>query len=272
MMFIRNAGRGVGKRGFGTFPDASRTPDLRGAGMKLSDFKVLTFDVYGTLIDWESGMVAALKPLTDRVSRSLDRDDILEAHAYHESTLQRWTPSKRYSDLLPAVYRRLAEEWGVNVAWEECVAYGLSVRQWPAFDDSREALAYLKRHFGLVVLTNTDNLSFSGSNARLGVRFDGVFTAEDIGSYKPDDRNFEYMLESLARRGIGKREILHTAESLFHDHAPANRHGLANCWIYRRHDRKGFGATMDPGMTPKFDFRFNSMMDLVRAHQAELSG
>lgn len=240
--------------------------------MKLSDFKALTFDVYGTLIDWETGMVTALKPLTDKVSRSLSRDDILEAHAYYESTTQKWTPSKKYYELLPVVYRRLAEEWGVEVTWEECVAYGLSVRQWPAFDDSREALAYLKQHFKLVVLTNTDNLSFSGSNARLGVHFDGVYTAEDVGSYKPADRNFDYMLETLARQGIQKHDILHTAESMFHDHAPANKHGLRNCWIYRRHDKEGFGATMNPGDMPTYDFRFNSMMDMVRAHQAELAG
>ncbi|MBK0399177.1 haloacid dehalogenase type II [Limibaculum sp. M0105] len=240
--------------------------------MKLSDFRVLTFDVYGTLIDWESGMVTALKPLTDKVGRQLSRDEILEAHAYHESTTQRWTPAKKYSDLLAVVYRRLAEEWNVEVTWEECQAYGLSVRQWPAFDDSRAALAYLKQHYKLVVLTNTDNLSFQGSNARLGVHFDGVYTAEDIGSYKPADRNFDYMLETLARSGIRKAEILHTAESMFHDHAPANRHGLANCWIYRRHDQDGFGATMNPGELPAFNFRFNSMADLVRAHQAELAG
>lgn len=237
--------------------------------MKLRDFKALTFDVYGTLIDWESGMVAGLKPLTDRVSRNLTRDDILEAHAYYESTTQRWTPSKKYSDLLPVVYRRLAEEWGVEVSWEECVAYGFSVRQWPAFEDSAEALRYLKKHFKLIVLTNTDNLSFSGSNARLGVHFDGVYTAEDIGSYKPAERNFEYMFETLKRQGIEKHEILHTAESMFHDHAPANKHGLANCWIYRRHDKAGFGATMNPGEMPTYDFCFNSMMDMVRAHQAE---
>jgi len=237
--------------------------------MKLSDYKALTFDVYGTLIDWESGMVTGLKPLTDRVSRTLSRDDILEAHAYYESTTQRWTPSKKYSELLGVVYRRLAEEWGVEVTWEECQAYGLSVRQWPAFEDSRDALAYLKEHFKLIVLTNTDNVSFSGSNARLGVTFDGVYTAEDVGSYKPSDRNFDYMLENLKRRGIEKSDILHTAESMFHDHASANKYGLANCWIYRRHDKQGFGATMNPGEMPRFDFQFTSMAALVDAHKAE---
>lgn len=239
--------------------------------MKLSDYKALTFDVYGTLIDWESGMVTALRPLTDRVSGSLTRDDILEAHAHYESTTQRWTPAMKYFDLLAVVYRRLAEEWGVEVSWEECLAYGLSVRQWPAFEDSAEALTYLKQHFKLIVLTNTDNLSFSGSNARLGVHFDGVYTAEDIGSYKPADRNFEYMFDMLKRVGIEKSQILHTAESMFHDHAPANKHGLANCWIYRRHDKEGFGATMNPGNLPSYDFQFKSMRELVEAHRLESS-
>jgi len=237
--------------------------------MRLSQFKALTFDVYGTLIDWESGMVGGLTPLTDAVSQALSRDDVLEAHAFHESTQQRWTPSMPYQELLAIVYRRLAEEWGVAVTWEECQAYGRSVRQWPAFPDSRAALSYLKQHFKLVVLTNTDNLSFSGSNARLGVAFDGVYTAQDVGGYKPTGPNFDYMLAALERRGIGKGEILHVAESMFHDHAPANRYDLANCWIYRRHAAPGFGATMDPGAAPRYNFRFNSMAELAEAHRAE---
>ena len=239
--------------------------------MKLSQFKILTFDVYGTLIDWESGMVNALKSLTDRAPADLNRDDILNAHAHFESTAQRFSPSKRYSELLATVYRRLAEQWQVSVEWEECLNYGQSVSQWPAFTDSAQALGYLKQHFQLAVLTNTDNLSFSGSNERLGVDFDSVMTAEDIGSYKPDGRNFEYMLETLGHRGIAKEEILHVAESMFHDHQPANRHGLANCWIYRRYGQEGFGAAMDPGEMPTVNFTFNSMADLVAAHQQEIA-
>ncbi len=239
--------------------------------MKLSQFKILTFDVYGTLIDWESGMVNALKSLTDRAPVDLNRDDILNAHAHFESTAQRFSPSKRYSELLATVYRRLAEQWQVSVEWEECLNYGQSVSQWPAFTDSAQALGYLKQHFQLAVLTNTDNLSFSGSNERLGVDFDSVMTAEDIGSYKPDDRNFQYMLETLGHRGIAKEEILHVAESMFHDHQPANRHGLANCWIYRRYGQEGFGAAMDPGEMPTVNFTFNSMADLVAAHQQEIA-
>ena len=125
--------------------------------MRLSDFKALTFDVYGTLIDWESGMIGGLAPLTARVSRDLSRDEILEAHARHESATQRQTPAKRYAELLPVVYKRLAEEWGVAVSWDECLAYGRSVENWPAFDDSAEALRYLKQFYKLVVLSNVDN-------------------------------------------------------------------------------------------------------------------
>ena len=239
--------------------------------MRLTEYKALAFDVYGTLIDWESGMIAGLKPLTDQVGRSLSRNEILEAHARHESATQRQTPGGIYSQLLAVVYKRLTEEWSVPVAWEDCLAYGRSVRDWPAFEDSAGALRYLKRHYKLVVLSNVDNASFAHSNKKLSVTFDAVYTAEDIGSYKPSPRNFEYMIENLARLGIERREILHTAESMFHDHAPANQFGLASCWIYRRHDQEGFGATMNPGEMPTYDMAFNSMADLVKAHRAELA-
>ncbi|MDF2764468.1 MAG: haloacid dehalogenase, type, partial [Rhodospirillales bacterium] len=214
--------------------------------MQLSQFKVLSFDCYGTLIDWESGMIEALAPLTQRAGRALSRDQILEAHARHESAQQRWTPAKRYSDLLATVHKRLAEEWGIESAWEEAQAYGASIEHWPAFPDSAEALRYLKQHFKLVILSNVDNESFAASNAKLQVAFDAVYTAEDIGSYKPAPRNFDYMLEKLGSLGVAKHEILHTAESLFHDHEPAAKAGFATCRIHRRHAQGGFGATMRP--------------------------
>jgi len=237
--------------------------------MRLKDFKVLTFDCYGTLIDWESGMAQALQPLVARAGRKLSRDEVLEAHARHESSQQVATPTKRYGGLLAVVYRRLAEEWGISAGWDECLAYGRSIRDWPAFSDSAEALRYLKKHFKLVILSNVDNEGFSFSNTKLGVDFDGVYTAEDIGSYKPSPRNFEYMLEKLKQRGIEKSEILHTAESLFHDHAPANEFGLVTCWIHRRHEQGGFGATMTPAKVPHTDFRFTSMAALAEAHRQE---
>lgn len=238
--------------------------------MRLSDFKVLTFDCYGTLIDWESGMIENLKPLTSRVKKPLTRNQILEAHARHESSQQLWNPTRIYRDLLPVVYKRLAEEWDVPATWEEALTYGRSVGKWPAFPDTPAALAYLKKHYKLVILSNVDNASFTESNARLGVTFDAIYTAEDIGSYKPSDRNFEYMLEKLATLGLKRGDVLHTAESLFHDHVPANRHKLASCWIWRRHAETGFGATMNPGQMPNIDFKFTSMGALAAAHEAEI--
>ena len=241
--------------------------------MRLSQFSVLTFDCYGTLIDWETGMTEALAPLTSRLARPLSRDEVLAAHAVHESAQQRQTPAMPYRDLLAVVFKRLAEQWGVPVSHEACMAYGNSVGEWPAFPDTVDALRYLKQFYKLVILSNVDNRSFAASARRLQVPFDAVVTAQDAGGYKPRIANFNYLLERLGH-GLGgapvrKADILHTAESLFHDHAPANQAGLASCWIHRRHAQDGYGATMDPGQQPRFDFRFTGMDAMADAHRAE---
>lgn len=239
--------------------------------MNLTDFTTLSFDVYGTLIDWESGILANTKGLRENSATPISDNQVLQAHAYYESFHQCMTPQKNYKDLLATVYRRLAEELNITVGWEECLEYGHSVKDWPLFSDSADSLAYLKQHFRLVVLSNVDNLSFSSSNEKLNVDFDAVYTAEDIGSYKPSERNFTYMLDTLGRLGIERTQLLHVAESMFHDHLPANTFGLENCHIYRRHTKKGFGATMTPENMPSLSFQFNSMAELVKAHRQELS-
>lgn len=226
---------------------------------RLRDYRALSFDVYGTLIDWESGMLAGLRPLADRLEAEMSDDAMLEMHARHESVAQAVTPSRRYPDLLATVYRRCAEELGIAVGWEECVAYGASVGTWPAFPDSFDALAYLKQHYRMIVLSNVDNQSFAASAEKLGIAWDAVYTAEDIGSYKPAQRNFDYLLAEIKRMGIEKRELLHTAESMFHDHVPGRANGLDNAWIYRRHAKQGFGATMNPGGLAECTFRFDSL-------------
>lgn len=238
--------------------------------MRLADFDVLTFDCYGTLIDWETGMTAALAPITSRSPVALSRNAILEAHARAEAMQQVATPTMPYRDLLAVVAKRLAEEWGVAASWEECTTYGRSIGSWPAFADTVASLAYLKRHFKLVILSNVDNESFAASNRRLGVDFDAVYTAQDIGSYKPALGNFSYMLDRLAQRGVRQGKILHVAESLFHDHAPAKAIGLATCWIHRRHGEEGSGATMPLAEVPKVDARFTSLADLAQAHRNEI--
>jgi 2-haloacid dehalogenase len=235
--------------------------------MKLTDFKALTFDCYGTLIDWETGLLAALQPLAARCAQQRSRAEILEAYALHESSQEHYTPTLKYSQLLAVTYKRIAENWSTPAPWDECVAFGRSLRDWPAFPDSPAALRYLKRHYRLYVLSNVDNESFAHSNRRLEVQFDGIMTAEDIGSYKPSLRNFEYLLERLGSQGIRKEHILHVAQSLFHDHKAANEIGLASCWIDRRHAGAGSGATRRADSMPRLDFRFNGMAELADAHR-----
>jgi 2-haloacid dehalogenase len=243
--------------------------------MRLSDFRVLTFDCYGTLIDWESGIFAALQPLLQKAKQTsgqtLSRDAVLEAFARHESAQEEATPAMIYSELLAVVHQRLAQAWGVTVGEADHARFGASVPDWPAFPDSTEALGYLKQHYQLVILSNVDRLSFAGSNRRLGIEFDAIYTAQDIGSYKPNPANFEYLLTHLAQRGVAKADILHTAQSLFHDHAPAKRFRLASAWIDRRADQQGWGATMAPPEGAGYDFRFPTLVAMADAHRAEVA-
>ncbi len=240
--------------------------------MKLTDFKVLTFDCYGTLIDWESGIFNALTPLVNRAKKAdLGRNKLLEIYAVEEAAQEVETPAMPYNQLLGVVYKRLAKLWGVEVTNEEANIFGASVPDWPAFADSASSLQYLKKFYKLVILSNVDRLSFRGSNARLGVEFDAIYTAQDIESYKPSQRNFDYMLARLQKDyGLEAKDILHTAQSLFHDHAPANKNGLASAWIDRRHADEGWGATPQPPGAPRYDFRFESMAALAKAHQEQL--
>ena len=236
--------------------------------MKLTDFDVLTFDCYGTLIDWETGIYRALGPLIAASGRDMGRNEALEAFADMESAQEHETPGMIYPDLLAAVHGRLGARWGASPSPDQNAAFGASIPDWPPFADSADALCYLKDHYKLVILSNVDRASFAASAAKLGVDFDAVYTAEDIGSYKPSLNNFNYMLDRLAAMGIAKSAILHTAQSLFHDHAPAKAVGLARCWIDRRGGEDGSGATKAVDEIPDVHFHFDGMAALAHAHRA----
>jgi 2-haloalkanoic acid dehalogenase type II len=235
--------------------------------MRLSNFRALSFDCYGTLIDWESGLWSALQPLAVRAG--VAREPALEGFAAAESHQEQATPAMLYSALLAAVHRELARGWGVATNEEECALFGASIGDWPAFPDTPDALRRLKPHYRLIILSNVDRASFARTLPRLGVEFDAVFTAEDIGSYKPDPRNFAYLIQKLAEMGIERNQILHTAQSLYHDHASANAAGLASAWIDRRAGAAGGGATKPPPAGVRYDFRFTSLADMAAARAAE---
>jgi len=237
--------------------------------MKLTDFSTLTFDCYGTLIDWESGILAVLRPWADGHGVDAGDEALLEAFGRHESDLEAGQPFLLYPVLLRRVMVAIGEDYGLTVTDAEAEALALSVKDWPPFPDSAEALGYLAKHYRLAVLSNIDNASFAASAAKLGVTFDAVYTAEDIGAYKPNRRNFLYMIEKLASLGVAKPEILHTAQSLYHDIVPAKALGLATNWIDRRHDKPGAGATRPAAAEP--DFRHLSLADFAAHHRASLA-
>ncbi len=237
--------------------------------MKLTEFKVLSFDCYGTLIDWETGIWSALQPLI--ASTGIDRETALRTFGTFEAEQEHETPGLLYRDILIRVHAKLARAWKVAPDAELDAAFGASIGVWPAFADTSAALAYLKRHYKLVILSNVDRLSFAATNKKLGVAFDAICTAEDIGTYKPSLKNFEYLIARVRELGHDIAQILHTAQSLYHDHAPAERVGIARCWINRRGDTgTGSGATKAVAHRPKLDFEFPTLAALAEAHRREI--
>jgi 2-haloalkanoic acid dehalogenase type II len=238
--------------------------------MRLTDFKVLSFGCYGALIDRESGIYAALRPLRGSGHVGLSREEVLAAFTRHEAAQQAKTPEIPYSGVLTEVHKRLASEWGVLASDDDHALFSKSVPQWPVFADVPAGLQYLKRYFKLVILSNVDRASFTGSSRRLEVRFDEILTADEIGSYKPEPRNFQYLVRRVAKLGFDRRQILHAAQSPIRDLVPAGRCGLAAAWIDRRPENGGDSATVVPADDARCEFRFPSLVDMVKAHQEEL--
>lgn len=233
--------------------------------MNLSDFEALSFDCYGTLIDWEAGIVAVLAPWARQHGVNLDDEALLTAYAGHEARTEASAPDALYPEVLAHSFSMLAAELNSPLPQEDALRLAHSVPDWPAFPDSRDALSSLARQYKLVILSNVDRASFAGSNEVLGVEFDAVVTAEDVGCYKPSPRNFAALTRRISSMGIGEGRLLHVAQSLFHDHVPAKEVGLPTVWINRRHDRPGWGATPDPGSMVTPDWEFPSMAAFARA-------
>ena len=238
----------------------------------LSEFDVLSFDCYGTLIDWETGIASVLAPWAKDAGLELSDEELLEAYAENEARIEKDSPAMLYPEVLAEAFRRTGNALGAAVSDEWAGRLGSSVPRWPAFPDSAQALLSLAEDYALIIVSNVHREGFAGSNPRLGVEFDNVITAEDVGAYKPAHNHFDALDGVLADLGVPRERLLHVAQSLFHDHVPAKQRGLSSVWINRRHERPGWGATPPPGGEFGYDLEFPTMRAFAEAARAANPG
>ncbi len=201
--------------------------------LDFSRFQYLSFDCYGTLIDWESGILGYLRPLLQSKGCATNDDQLLNLYSEFEpkEQAQAYRP---YREVLSNVARDFAKEFRIQVTEHEANGLAESIRDWEPFPDTVSALKHLKSRYKLAVLSNIDDDLFALTAPKLGVQLDNVVTAQQVQSYKPSLRNFETLLDRL---GIERSRLLHVAESLFHDVVPARELGIATVWVNRRQGR-----------------------------------
>ncbi len=217
--------------------------------LDFAKFDVMTFDCYGTLIDWESGIASAMGTILASHGVKISDDEILELFARLESRIEAGDFCN-YKRVLAKVAEGFGKELGFIPQESEIESFSRSVENWPPFNDSVEALHALKKKYGLAIVSNVDDDLFAFSARHLKMDFDWVITAEAVKSYKPSLTNFYYAIEKI---GISQERILHVAQSLYHDIEPARKIGLKTVWINRRHDKVGFGATPEAKATPDME-------------------
>ena len=216
-------------------------------------YEVVSFDCYGTLIDWESGIISGLRPVLANHRVDVTDDEILELHAQTEHRLQSSSTKENYTkyrDILRQEVLEAGKRWDFEPEPPEVDALADSLRYWEPFPDTVEALWALKRRYKLAIISNVDDGLFALTACHLEVEFDWIITAEQAGTYKPSTNNFEV---ALGRMGVGRERLLHAAESLFHDVVPAKELGLSTVWVHRRTGKEGFGATPSADVEPDFE-------------------
>jgi putative hydrolase of the HAD superfamily len=231
---------------------------------KLTDFKVLTFDVVGTLINFEKGVLESVRRLGGEAARNLTDDQIFEPYIRGRATYP-----GRSSHAMASVYHSLAAELGLPADPQTAAAFQRDVLDWPAFDDSVAALQRLRRHFRLVAMTNADRVALSAYAHTLSDPFDDSVTADETGVAKPDPQFFAYNRGRQSAFGYKFGDILHVAQSQYHDIGVARELGYTVCWIERRQGLQGFGATPIPERVTTPDFRFATLKALADAVEAE---
>jgi len=227
--------------------------------MSLFDpIEIISFDCYGTLIDWETGILRAVKPILNKYNVRLSDDTILETYGQIEAEVEAG-PYRPYQEILREVMLRLGEQYGIVLDRTEHNAIATSLPAWPPFHDTVASLKALKSKYRLAIISNVDDDLFAGTNKLLGVTFDHIVTAAQVRAYKPSLWVFERAHDSF---GCSKETWLHTAQSLYHDHVPAKEFGLKTVWIDRRQGRPSSGATPEAVASP--DLTFPDLASLVR--------
>lgn len=232
--------------------------------MKLTDFKVLTFDVVGTLIDFETGILTAVRALGGPKAVAATDDEIFQPYLRG-----REKNYGRSSFAMKDVYLSLAAELGFVDDAATADAFQLACLRWPAFSDSVEALARLRQNFRLVAMTNADRTAFSAYSDTLGSPFHDSVTCDDTGCAKPDPQFFAFNKGRQSAFGFKQSEILHVAQSQYHDIGISRELGYTNCWIERRSGQVGFGGSPEPKVVTKPDFHFTCLKELADAVDAE---
>jgi 2-haloalkanoic acid dehalogenase type II len=220
----------------------------------LTSYKALSFDIYATLIDWEAGIFSQLLPLLGKLPKDHSlwnqslvdvRGYLLTQYATHEHKLEIQHPNEKYSILLSMVYENVAADMGIVVTRNEAEAFGGAIGKWPAFADTVAAMQKLGKYYKLIALSNVDKVSFANTlhGPLNGVKFDAIYVAEDIGTYKPNPNNFNYLIDHARQDfGIQQSDICHTAQSLTFDHIPIASMGFRPAvWISRGGGSMGMG-------------------------------
>jgi putative hydrolase of the HAD superfamily len=236
--------------------------------MALRDYKILTFDVVGTLIDFETGILDYIQPLAAKAGRVFDREAILLSYGRAEDIEHLRTPGLPFPTMLAPIYRFMAAELSLPTGDEDVEGLELSIPEWPAFPDSVEALRRLRKHFRLVAMTNSDNWALGHFARALEHPFDDSVTAEDVETCKPDPQFFAYARGRQSHHGFRLADYLHVAQSQYHDIGVAGRLGYHTCWIERRQGKPGFGATPAADVTTP-DYHFASLAELADATESE---
>lgn len=231
--------------------------------MRLQQYKTLTFDVVGTLIDFEKGILDSVRRLGGSAAEEVTDEDIFEPYKRGRELYP-----GRSSQVMGDVYLHVAKQLGLRADDMSARAFQMDVLRWPAFPDSAQALSRLRKHFRLVAMTNADRVALSCYAHTLGDPFDDAVTHDDTGTDKPDPRFFAYNHGRQAALGYKFREILHVAQSQYHDIGVARELGYSVCWIERREGLEGFGGTPVPAKVTEPDFHFASLKELADAVEA----